>query len=255
MGDLPRILARPDLPDSGQLPRTNPNAYGAQVWASLAEVTEAMRDKQKPIDAARQASEYDVAMEDLKNEVQADPDPNNWRQNFIAKEAQARARMLEQVQDPKVKEAFSLHVERNLGRHVIDLSEKGIKASHVKQLGDIEVVGSTLARQAAETQDEGLRRSYINTYDNMIAGASQPAVVGGKAVPGALNAKDAVKLREGFQVNVLKNRMEMLALSQDPVDQSRLIDENAKGTFNAIPPDDRARLLERGRTHQESLIA
>lgn len=214
MADLPRIFARPDLPFVG-LPRTNPNNYGAQVFGTLAQVTAAMAEKQKPIDAARQASEYDIAMEDLKNQVAADPDPNTWRDTFMQREAELRARILENTPDAGVKEAFELHRTRNLARHTIDISQKGIKASHLKQLGDIEIVGNTLAQQAANTLDEGLRATYINTYNGMLAAAAEPTAIGGLTVPGALTAKDVEQRRLKFAENVEKGRAYAM-IERDP---------------------------------------
>jgi len=252
MPELPRYFAQPGLP-SLRLPEKQ-DVWGP-VFGAMAQLTEAMREKQLPIDAARNASAYDVAMEDLKNEVQAEPDPNNWRDVFIRRETELRKGMLESVADPRVRNALSLHVERNLGRHIIDVSDRGIKASHVKQLEGILTVGNALALQAAQSSDESIRQGAVNTYNAMIASASQPTIISGRAVPGAIDAKQATLLREKFQVDVLKNRMEMLALSQDPLDQMKLTNENLQGVYSRVPPDDRARMLERSRTHQESLIA
>lgn len=258
MADIPRILTPQRLPEV-DLPRTSGREFGAQVFGELAHgmahLSHAMREKQKPIDAARLSSEYDIAVDDLKNEVQSDPEPNNWRDTFMTKEPQIRQKMLEGVTDPEVKRALGIHIERNLGRHVIDLSSKGVAASHVKQLSDIETVGNTLARQAAEATDKGIRDSAVGAYSAMITAASQPTMIGGRAVPGALNAKQAEEKRAKFQVDVLKNRMEMLALSQSPEDWSRLTKEHNEGNFALVPPDDRARILERGRTHKESIIS
>lgn len=205
MADLPKILARPNIAEVG-LPRTNAQAFGAGLFGTLAEVTAAMQEKQKPIDAAKQASEYEIAIEDLKNEIQSEPDPNKWRDVFVGREAELRQKMLGAMTDSGVKEAFTLHVNRNLGRHVIDLNDKSIKASHQKQLGDIETVGKTLARQAAEAQYEWLRSSYLNTYNAMINAAATPTAIGGRAVPAAITPKEAEAKKQKFGEMVEKSR-------------------------------------------------
>lgn len=238
MADLPRIFARPELPEVG-LPRTHPDAYGAQLFHTLAEVGAAMREKQKPIDAAKHASEYDVAMDDLKNEIQADPDPNNWREIFTTKEATIREKMLEGISDPATKEAFTFHVQRSLGRHIIDVSDRGIKASHAKQLGDMEIVGATLARQAAETQDEGLRSSYINTFNAMINAAATPSAIGGRAVPSTLTPKAAEAAKQKFERDVLENRAS-LSLEADPSSFLRSVKSDE---WKMLDPDKRRALV------------
>ena len=160
------------------MPRTNPNAYGAQVFGTLAEITAAMRDKQKPIDAAKQISDYNIAVNDLKNEVQADPDPNNWRQEFVKREAQLRQSMLDQISDSGVKEAFSLQTARSYDTHINDISEKGIRASHDKQRAEVLTVGDTLAQLAADATDPRARESFINTYNSMVRASASPTTVG-----------------------------------------------------------------------------
>lgn len=242
MADLPRIFARSEIPQVG-LPRTTAEAHGAAIGRGLAELGAAMVEKQKPIDAAKQTSEYEIAVADLKNEIQAEPDPNKWREQFIAKEGELRQKMLGEMGDPRVKDALLLHINRNLGRHVIDLNEKSIKASHAKQLGDIQTVGETLARQAAETQDEGLRSSYVNTFNAMISAATTPTAVGGRAVPGALTPKQGEEQKQKFQRDILKGRFTALALSNP----SLAIAEHNRGAYQALDPDDRARILEQAR--------
>jgi hypothetical protein len=207
MPDLPRILARPDLP-TVNLPRTNADAYGAQAFGALQKAAGqwevALREKQAPVDAALQSSNYDVAMEDLKNEIQADPDPTNWRTNFLAREQEKRAEISGGLTDPRIKRALDLHANRALSRNIIELSDKARVASKAKMLTDIDIVGDTLAAQAANTPDENIQRQARNTFNALITSAEQPVKIGDKTVPG-LDPKSAEQLRQNFEKKYITN--------------------------------------------------
>lgn len=75
MGDLPRILARPDLP-SQNLPRTNPNAYGAQVGAALVDAGNMFQRIDDAAVEAEARKTIAVTRERIKGSLQQTDDEN-----------------------------------------------------------------------------------------------------------------------------------------------------------------------------------
>jgi hypothetical protein len=163
----------------------------AEIFHTLAELASDIAQKQKPIDAARQQSEYDIKVDDLKNSLAAEADPNTWRDKFMQQEQVIRKDMLGQITDGDVQKALIIHADRQYGNNVRNVTEAQIKASHAKQLGDIESVGATLQIQAAQTDDPQVRASAINTYRSLISTAAQTTTVGGRPVPASITPKAA----------------------------------------------------------------
>lgn len=237
-------------------PEASPRDFGAGIGTALVglgEELQGLQETAKPIEAAKAASEYDIWAEDKKNEIETLEDPNTWHSTFLKEEAQFYKQQGESIESTAVKGANELHRTKALPRHMKDLNDRAMKRTKDKQKADLEVTSSVLAKQAAQTDDPELRSSYMSTFNAMIAGASQPTAIGGRPVPGALTAEEAATRREKWNVDVLKNRMEMLAVSQNPADFTKLNNEHASGAYNIVPGDERARILERGRTHQEAL--
>lgn len=268
MADLPRILARPELP-SLQLPRVDVAAAG-RPWAQMAQAADdwqkVFQQKQLPIEAADKSSQYNVLIEDAKNAIEANPDINTWRPEFIKKEAEARAAVLQDVTDPGVKNAVTLHANRVMGAHINDMTERAKRTAANQQLTDLDRLGSSLSLQAAGTEDPTLRASAFRTYEAALASAETPVRIGGtvdpvtgertggQTIPATLKPHEAEKLRQAFPIKVLNNRMEMLAVSPNMLDQEKLLKEQMAGVYNTVPQGDVAKNLERARAHQEVLI-
>jgi len=240
MPDLPQIFAQPNTPYQGHIPQTTPNTYGANVFHTLGELADAMIQKQKPIDAARQSSIYDIGVQDLKNKLAADPDPNTWRQKFMQGEQELRKTLLDAIPDADVQKVLNIHADRQYGTNVNQVTELQIKASHAKQLGDIEQVGQTLAMTAGLSDDPAIRASATNTYNSLVTTAGAPSSVGGKSVPASLLPKEVEDKKQKFQLDMLRNRAKFLA-EDNPW---KLQAEYGRGDYQALPLDEQSRVLE-----------
>jgi hypothetical protein len=266
--DLPRILARPDLPTVA-LPRVDAAAAG-RPWAQLSQAAEdwgrALKEKQLPIDAALAASKYDVMMNDAKNEVAADPDINNWRPNLAKKQQEIQQKVLEGVTDARVTGALQLHAARTFGAHINDMTERAKVVARDKQLGDLDRLGNSQALIAAREDNPTLRASAFRIYESALASAETPVMVGGQVdpatgrktggqlIPATIKPDEAEKLRQAFPVKVLTNRMEILAKSPEMSNQDKLDDEVRAGVYDSVPGGEVAKYLEMARSHQETLI-
>jgi hypothetical protein len=248
MGSLPRYFAEPNLP-SLSLPKQQ-DVWGP-VFGEMAGLAHAMIQKQKPIDAARYSSEYDIAMEDIKNQVEAEGDPNTMRDRFMEKEREKRTEILGQVADAETQRAITEHADRRYGPNVINVTERQIKSSHATQMGQIAVVGKTLAKQAGETDDPTVRASAIGTYNAMVASASSTTMIANRMVPASISVKDAEKMKADFLLDVLRDRSKFLG----EVNPYKLREEYRNGVYKSLPLDEQAGVLERVRVGQSNTEA
>lgn len=234
MGDLPRILAQPNIPRV-DFPRVNPGAMGAP-WASLAELGAALRERQAPIDAAQQSSDYNIMADDLKNEVVAEGDPSTWRQTFLAREAENFSQMQQGIQDPRVKQAVALHRARVIDEHIKDISARGLRATHANQQAVIEKVGNDLAQQAATTTSDSLRNSYIESFNSLVNASAQPVRIGDKTIPGALqDPRKQEEVKAKFQQKFLSFQADG-EIERDP---SAFLRNLQSGKYDQLDPDKR----------------
>src|SRR5262249_15927512 len=129
MAELPRILARPNLADY-QLPRAHVNQTALEGLHTFAQAFAGMAERQKPIETAETVADYNIKVNDLKNEVMSDPDPLTWRDNFTTKERQLREEVLGGLADAQTKQAVGSQIAKLYDNNIIDISTNAIKASH-----------------------------------------------------------------------------------------------------------------------------
>ena len=230
MADLPRIFATPNIPFSGPLARTSPESFGGGVFHTIAQLADAMAVKQKPIDAAKASSEYDIQVNDAINALQANPDPNTWRQELMQKEKEIRATITAAYPDSEVQKVFNLHADRNYGNNVNKATSLQIAASHGKQLGDIEVLKNGLAQQIAMTDDPIQQETYRRTFNATVDTAAAPTVIQGRPTPASISPQRAEQLRFEFDKKIVTSRAE-IELDANPSQFIKSLDTSKYAMF------------------------
>jgi hypothetical protein len=174
-----------------------------------------MRQKQLPLEAAQQESQYNIAVNDLKNKVMAEnPDPLKWRSTFQAEEAALRKEMADGIQDPEVKKVFNFQAARSYDNHIIDISTEGIKASHNRQQLGVKTELSDIAMQYGAAQTDKERGELMNKAGGLLLSASAPLDAGGRPIPATYTREQAVALHQDFLKDADKERVSWMAQSQ-----------------------------------------
>lgn len=212
IADLPRIYATPNIPFSGPMARTTPDDFGAGVWGTLARVTEGMRQKQLPIEAAQMESQYNIAVNDLKNKVMAEnADPLTWRSTFQAEEAALRKQMSDGIQDKEIQSVFNFQSARSYDNHIIDISTAGIKASHNRQQIGVKAELKDIAIQYGGAQTNKEQAELMAKASGLLLSASTPLDAGGQPIPSTYTREEAVAMHQEFLRDADKERVSWMA--------------------------------------------
>lgn len=253
MPDLPRILARPDLP-TVSLPRVSAQAAGAP-WAELSQAAGkwevALRERQTPVDAALEVSKYNIKAEDWKNEAQVTEqqqpdgtttyvpaDPSTWVQNWQTKQAAGLKEQISTITDPRVKAFLQIAANKSLDEHVKDLNNKALTASQAKIVNDVTVAGKSLARQAADAQSDELRKQSVDLFEGLVKTAESPTRIGNKIFGPAWVKGEGAKAREAFTQEYYSHKADG-EIERDP---PQFLQELKAGAYNALDSDKRRQL-------------
>lgn len=197
MSDLPAIWAKPDLP-SVPLPRTNPNAYGAEAFGTLAQVAHQAAEQQKTIDVEKAMTEYDLGVADIKQGLTSEDDTSQWEPKFRSAENNLRQRLLGGIGDTSAKREFDRLAERSLSRHVLNVRQSALKIGNDQRIAYAERASIELSDQAAAAADSGDRGQLIGRAYGLFASLAQGPVP-------AISPVRAEELRQQFDHN-LKNK-------------------------------------------------
>lgn len=209
MPDLPLILARPELPDI-QLPRTNPNAYGAQAFGIAAEMF-------KNIDSAAAEAEarktIAVTREQIKAALQQteddEQDPTVYRSFASSQASEIYQRALNSIKSDKARA----------------LVEEGLAPFLVAAQADV----SHTYRQKQVGKAKGDSLTYLETAERELAQSYRPLEIQNKELEIVQHVKDMQRVKaytplEGAKlVQGIKERdsyrraQRELSISQDPV--------------------------------------
>ena len=238
MADLPRLFASPNIPFSGPLAQTTPRDFGAGVFHTIAQLADTALARQKPIDAAKASSEYDILMDDAINALPANADLNTWRDEIIQKDKEIRQTLGARYNDKDTQDVFNLHADRRFGENVRRVSGLQVQAAHGKQVADIETLRSMLSRRVAETDDPMEQDAARRIFQATINTASTPTMVAGRPVPPTLSPKQAEQEMTKFNVQALEEYATLVTRGNP---QGIFTDDRIK---NRLAPLGNARILE-----------
>jgi len=246
MPDLPQIFAQPNTPYQGHIPQTTPETYGANVFATLGQVTEAMKQKQLPIEAAQLESQYNIRANDLKNKIMAEnPDPLTWRDLFQAQEPGLRQEIANSASSNDAKAVFSLQAARTYDNHIIDISTAGIKMAHATQELGVKTELADLAKRYGAAQNDKERGELMQKAAGMLLSSATPSNVGGHVVPSTYTQEQITALHQEFLKTADKERVGWMAVNQPQQLVDLLKDPKQFTTLDAT-----ARHEAAGRAHE-----
>lgn len=208
MPDLPLILAKPNLPDV-QLPRTNPNAYGAQAFGIAAEVF-------KNIDSAAAEAEARKTIAVTRERIKA-----TLRQ---AEDEQTDPAVYQSFASGQAEEIYQQALRSTKSDKARALIQDGLAPFLVAAQSDV----SHTYRQKQVSKAKGDSLSYLETAERELSGAVRPLDIQNKETEIVQHVQDmqrvkaytpaeGAKLIQGIKErDSLRRAVREISISQDP---------------------------------------
>lgn len=159
MADIPRILIPTRLPEVNY-PRSSPGA-AAQPFnvlsQTLGQVAKELREQTNPIEVAKMRSEYDVGLENIRNNRPPELEPEQWAEHDAQQEKQLRTEVLAKSQDRTVQTHVQTHMEQKLGQATILVNADALKRRADINRADVDDQLDLLSDQIARTGDSAER--------------------------------------------------------------------------------------------------
>lgn len=223
MADLPRIFAKPNLPEA-QLPRTNPEAYGYGFFGALAHATEELRKQEQPVLAAQLKAEYDVGLDAIRQNLGGDQPPENWESAFAVQEGKLRQGILKKTTDQDVLTHVQTHMAERFGQGQIQVLHDSLRARSENNLARLDNVESAALNKISQSG------STIDAFNimNQHIGLIQSQAVSGPA--SLFNPKQAEDRIINFRTKAMSTYLGA-QMAKDPIGVSQMIDS---GAFNGV---------------------
>lgn len=246
MPTLPRIERRVPVP-SLELPRPGPESFGAgigkglgELGGSLDKIAEESRKQQDALDFATFSGEYDAALEDLKEEIKAEPDYEKRPKLYSEKALDLQKTYLERDQSQAVKNALQTHFARTLPKQMIEVKVESLKEWNSSRLAELDQVEDVLAGRIISAPDDAEAQRLKGLHSGLVRGIS----VGPYA---ALRPEQAQKRIENFEIKVTAKRADA-ALRADPED---FLAREQAGEFGRLDQSVRTKLVEQAMQRSE----
>jgi hypothetical protein len=209
MGDLPRILARPELPDV-QLPRTNPNAYGASFFGQAAQAAAMFQNIDDAAAEAEARKTIAVTREQIKGTLEQSnddyQDPQVYHSTASGQAEEIYQRALKSTKSDKARALIA----------------DGLAPFLVAAQSDVKHV----YREKQLDKAKGDSMLYLETVRGELAQASRPMDIQNKELElvqhmqdatraGLYKPAEAVKLVRDLKHNIEKDRA-YLRVDRDP---------------------------------------
>src|SRR6266550_8195106 len=163
---LPQIQPSPRV-GALDLPRTTPNEFGAGAFNAvqhLADIGMAAQEEQDSLDVKKQAVLLDTHLEDLKEQVKAEPDFAKRDQLYQQKATQYLQQTNDSIDNERVKQGLNNYYSLKFPREAHQFKIENLKDWGVERVAQTESLGDMYAAKIINTADPIEAAKYRGLY-------------------------------------------------------------------------------------------
>src|SRR5690242_17946132 len=135
-----------------------------QAIGGFGELLQQAQNEQDSIAAKTQAVLLDAHLEDLKTEVQAEPDYAKREQLYQQKSAEYLRTQTDSIDSPRVKQALNAYYSFKFPREAVKFRAENMKQWGQERVAQTESLGDMMIRQSVTTADPMERAKYKSLY-------------------------------------------------------------------------------------------
>ncbi len=195
---LPQIQPSPRV-GALDLPRTTPNEFGAGAFNAvqhLADIGMAAQEEQDSLDVKKQAVLLDTHLEDLKEQVKAEPDFAKRDQLYQQKATQYLQQTNDSIDNERHKQRLKNDYSLKFPREAHQFKIENLKDWGVERVAQTESLGDMYAAKIINTADPIEAAKYRGLYKSQVEQLSL-----GPYAP--LNAEKRQKMESAFDTKVV----------------------------------------------------